>query len=122
VLGPDGLSRFEGLRRQEAASTAILYTVDLIAHDAEESTQSPVPPPQGHSGATAARNRPRHFALKSTLPGQGASEVLEGRGMDARQRLAAIVRDAVLRAGWAALSRPLERGNSEAREEGVSRQ
>jgi bifunctional non-homologous end joining protein LigD len=30
VLGPDGLSRFEDLRRREAAHKAILYVFDLI--------------------------------------------------------------------------------------------
>jgi bifunctional non-homologous end joining protein LigD len=29
VLGPDGLSRFEDLRRREAAHSAILYAFDL---------------------------------------------------------------------------------------------
>jgi bifunctional non-homologous end joining protein LigD len=36
VLGPDGLSRFEELRRREAADTAILYAFDLIEHDGED--------------------------------------------------------------------------------------
>jgi hypothetical protein len=31
VLGPDGLSRFDDLRRREAAHNAILYAFDLIA-------------------------------------------------------------------------------------------
>jgi hypothetical protein len=35
VLGPDGLSRFDELRRREAARTAILYAFDLIEHDSE---------------------------------------------------------------------------------------
>src|SRR6266481_5671290 len=35
VLGPDGLSRFDDLRRREAARTAILYAFDLIEHDGE---------------------------------------------------------------------------------------
>jgi ATP-dependent DNA ligase len=33
VVGPDGLSRFEELRRREAARTAIFYAFDLIEHD-----------------------------------------------------------------------------------------
>jgi ATP-dependent DNA ligase len=33
VLGPDGLSLFDELRRREAADTAILYAFDLIEHD-----------------------------------------------------------------------------------------
>jgi hypothetical protein len=36
VVGPDGLSRFDELRRQEAARTAILYAFDLIEHDGED--------------------------------------------------------------------------------------
>jgi bifunctional non-homologous end joining protein LigD len=36
VLGPDGLSRFDELRRREAARTAILYAFDLIEHDGED--------------------------------------------------------------------------------------
>jgi bifunctional non-homologous end joining protein LigD len=36
VLGPDGLSRFDELRRREAARTAILYAFDLIEHDGQD--------------------------------------------------------------------------------------
>jgi bifunctional non-homologous end joining protein LigD len=36
VLGPDGLSRFDELRRRTAAQTAILYAFDLIKHDGED--------------------------------------------------------------------------------------
>ncbi len=36
MLGPDGLSRFDALRRQVAARTAILYAFDLIEHDGED--------------------------------------------------------------------------------------
>jgi len=36
VLGPDGLSRFEELRRREAAHKAILHAFDLIEHDGED--------------------------------------------------------------------------------------
>ena len=35
VLGPDGLSRFDDLRRRVAARSAILYAFDLIEHDGE---------------------------------------------------------------------------------------
>jgi hypothetical protein len=41
VLGPDGLSRFEELRRREAADTAILYAFDLIEHDGEDMRNRP---------------------------------------------------------------------------------
>jgi bifunctional non-homologous end joining protein LigD len=36
VLGPDGLSRFEGLSRREAADTGILYAFDLIERDGKD--------------------------------------------------------------------------------------
>src|SRR6516164_3677457 len=36
VLGPDGLSRFDELRRREAARTAVLYAFDVIKHDGED--------------------------------------------------------------------------------------
>jgi bifunctional non-homologous end joining protein LigD len=36
VVGPDGLSRFEDLRRREAAHGALLYAFDLIEHDGED--------------------------------------------------------------------------------------
>src|SRR5882757_5560909 len=41
VLGPDGLSRFEELRRRSAARTAILYAFDLIEHDGEDLRDRP---------------------------------------------------------------------------------
>jgi ATP dependent DNA ligase domain len=60
VLGPDGLSRFEELRRREAARTAILYAFDLIEHDGEDLSQSPVPGPEGCAGGAAGRSQSRH--------------------------------------------------------------
>ena len=36
MLGPDGLSRFDELRRREAGRTAILYAFDLIEHDGQD--------------------------------------------------------------------------------------
>src|SRR5262244_1596697 len=41
VLGPDGLSRFDELRRREAALTAILYAFDLIEHDGQDMRNRP---------------------------------------------------------------------------------
>jgi bifunctional non-homologous end joining protein LigD len=41
VLGPDGLSRFDELRRRAAACTAILYAFDLIEHDGEDLRNRP---------------------------------------------------------------------------------
>jgi len=36
VLGPDGLSRFDELRRREAAHSAMLFAFDLIEHDDQD--------------------------------------------------------------------------------------
>jgi len=36
VIGPDGLSRFEEVRRRTAAHAAVLYAFDLIEHDSED--------------------------------------------------------------------------------------
>ena len=36
VVGPDGLSKFEELRRREAAHKAMLYAFDLIEQDGED--------------------------------------------------------------------------------------
>jgi hypothetical protein len=41
VLGADGLSRFEELRRRVAAHTAILYAFDLVEHDGEDLLDRP---------------------------------------------------------------------------------
>src|SRR5262249_25368079 len=41
VLGPDGLSRFDDLRRLEAGRAAILYAFDLIEHDGEDLRDRP---------------------------------------------------------------------------------
>jgi len=41
VLGPDGLSLFDELRRREAADTAILYAFDLIEHNGENMRNRP---------------------------------------------------------------------------------
>jgi ATP-dependent DNA ligase len=41
VIGPDGLSRFEELRRREAARAAILDAFDLIEHDGEDMRNRP---------------------------------------------------------------------------------
>src|SRR5437899_11301609 len=38
VLGPDGLSRFDDLRRRVAARSAILYAFDLMEHDGDHLT------------------------------------------------------------------------------------
>jgi bifunctional non-homologous end joining protein LigD len=41
VLGSDGLSRFNELRRREAAHSAMLYAFDLIEHDGEDMRDLP---------------------------------------------------------------------------------
>jgi ATP dependent DNA ligase domain len=41
VLGPDGLSRFDELRRREAAHSAMLYAFDLIEHDGQDLRDHP---------------------------------------------------------------------------------
>jgi bifunctional non-homologous end joining protein LigD len=41
VLGPDGFSRFDELRRRDAARNAILYAFDLIEHDGEDLRDRP---------------------------------------------------------------------------------
>jgi bifunctional non-homologous end joining protein LigD len=41
VVGPDGLSRFDELRRRDAARTAILYAFDLIEHDGDDLRERP---------------------------------------------------------------------------------
>jgi bifunctional non-homologous end joining protein LigD len=50
VVGPDGLSRFDDLRRREAAHSAMLYAFDLIEHDGQD-----------------LRGRPRKAALARLL-------------------------------------------------------
>ena len=41
VLGPDGLSRFDELRRREAAHSAMLYAFDLIEHVGQDMREHP---------------------------------------------------------------------------------
>ena len=42
VVGPDGLSRFDDLRRHSAALAAILFAFDLIEHDGDDLRDLPV--------------------------------------------------------------------------------
>jgi bifunctional non-homologous end joining protein LigD len=55
VLGPDGLSGFEGLSHREAARTAILYAFDLIEHDGKDLRNLPFLDRNGCAGAAATR-------------------------------------------------------------------
>jgi bifunctional non-homologous end joining protein LigD len=36
VIGPDGLSRFDELRRRDSAKSAVLFAFDLIEYDGED--------------------------------------------------------------------------------------
>jgi ATP-dependent DNA ligase len=53
VRGADGLSRFDELRRREAARTAILYAFDLIEHDEEDLHDRPFLKLTGYHVSTA---------------------------------------------------------------------
>src|SRR5215470_5614478 len=61
VLGPDGLSRLEELRRREAARTAILYAFDLIERDGEDLRDRPFLDPR----AALTRYRGGHSAQRA---------------------------------------------------------
>ena len=58
VLGPDGLSRFEDLRRREAARSAILYAFDLIEYDGEDLRNLPFLAERRRWRGCCARPRP----------------------------------------------------------------
>src|SRR5215831_4847848 len=62
VRGPDGLSRFDDLRRREAALTAILYAIDLIEHDDEHLRDSPFLDRKAALARLLARYQGRHPA------------------------------------------------------------
>ena len=55
VLGPDGLSRFDELRRRAAAHSAMLYAFDLIEHDRKDLRNLPFLDRARRTGATAAK-------------------------------------------------------------------
>ena len=42
VFGPDGLSRFDELRRREAAHVAIIYAFDFLADDQPQARARPL--------------------------------------------------------------------------------
>jgi hypothetical protein len=42
VAGPDGLTRFDDLRRRESARVAFLYAFDLLEHDGEDLRNRPL--------------------------------------------------------------------------------
>src|SRR5262249_30747516 len=71
VLGPEGLSRFDELRRREAARTAILYAFDLIEHDGEDLRDRPFLDRKAALGATEGawlRKAPRVTVRQRRTP------------------------------------------------------
>jgi hypothetical protein len=67
VLGPDGLSRFEELRRRTAAHAAILYAFDLIEHDGKDLRNLPFLDRKA-ALARLLRNARQASCLTNTLP------------------------------------------------------
>jgi bifunctional non-homologous end joining protein LigD len=61
VVGPDGLSLFDELRRREAARTAILYAFDLIEHDGEDLRARPFLEPKSALAFFASASAPCHI-------------------------------------------------------------
>jgi bifunctional non-homologous end joining protein LigD len=77
VLGPGGLSRFEDLRRREAARSAILYAFDLIEYDGEDLRNLPFLGRKAALAGCCARPTPascsnehlgRLYRLRACLP------------------------------------------------------
>ena len=62
VLGPDGLSLFDDLRRREAAHSAMLYAFDLIEHGVAPARYC------GGNPAQRARCRRRPYRVRARLP------------------------------------------------------
>jgi hypothetical protein len=75
VLGPDGLSRSDDLRRREAAHSAMLYAFDLIEHDGQifviSRSSTAGPPWQGFCGIprqeSCSTSTSRKMGLRSSL-------------------------------------------------------
>jgi ATP-dependent DNA ligase len=65
VLGPDGLSLFDELRRREPADTAILYAFG-IEHDGEDMRNRPFVDLQERAGTAVAQYRSWHPADKES--------------------------------------------------------
>jgi ATP-dependent DNA ligase len=65
VLGPDGLSQFEVLRRRDAAHKAILCAFDLIEHDGEDLRDCPFLDRKAELASTAPRHRGWHPAQRT---------------------------------------------------------
>jgi bifunctional non-homologous end joining protein LigD len=93
VLGPEGLSRFEELSREEAAHTAILYAFDLIEHDSDDIRNRPfldrkvalagycaIPRLSSYSTNTSSKTAPMVFAHACRLGAEGTvSKKVDGR-------------------------------------------
>jgi bifunctional non-homologous end joining protein LigD len=69
VIGPDGLARFDELRRRDSARTAILYAFDLIEHDGEDLRSRPF---LGRKAALARLLRGSEILLNDHLAEEGA--------------------------------------------------
>ena len=72
VLGPDGFSLFEDLRRPEAARTAVLYAFDLIEHDGEDLRSRPFLD-RKNALARLLRNTKAGILLNEHVAGDGAT-------------------------------------------------
>jgi len=92
VLGPDGLSRFDELRRREAAHSAILYAFDLIEHDGEDFRGRPF------LDRKAALGR----LLRDTEAGILLNEPSPGMAPPSSSTLAGLAPRASCQSGWTA--------------------
>jgi ATP dependent DNA ligase domain len=83
VLGPDGLSRFEELRRREAADTAILYAFDLIEDEGEDMRSLPFLDRKA-ALARLLRNTKADFCSTNTSPKTALSSLHTPAGLALR--------------------------------------
>jgi hypothetical protein len=98
VLGSDGLSRFDDLRRREAAYSAMLYAFDLIDHDGRVET-----PMSFKSGVAACDPafRWRHCFTVLTLTSCSTNTSPE-TALPCSSTLAGLVPKASSQSGWTA--------------------
>jgi bifunctional non-homologous end joining protein LigD len=82
VLGPDSLSRFDELRRREAARTAIIYAFDLIEHDGEDLRMRPLPARKA-ALARLLRNTTAGLVLNEHVAGDGPTVFEHACGLGA---------------------------------------
>jgi hypothetical protein len=69
VVGPDGLSQFEALRRRDAADKAVLFAFDLLERELPGSSAGGA---QANAGAAAAGRRRARAAMRSHCQGRPA--------------------------------------------------